>query len=55
LEEAAGGGDATLANQALILEDLEDVKGTGFVKDTNSLVNLSSATPINVTVEASAE
>ena len=51
LEEAAGGGDATLANQALILEDLEDVKGTDFVKDTNSLVDLTAADPINVTVE----
>jgi len=51
LEEAAGGGDATLANQAAILEDLEDVKGTGFVKDTNSLVDLTAADPVNITVE----
>ena len=49
LEEAAG--DATLANQALILEDIEDMKGTGFVKDTNSLVDITPATPIHVTVE----
>lgn len=36
-----GGGDATAANQTLMLEDLADIKGTGFVKDTDSCVNLS--------------
>lgn len=41
----------TSANQTSILEDLEDIKGTGFVKDTNSLVNVTGATPVNVTVE----
>ena len=53
LEEAPSGtgGDATLANQTSILEDIEDMKGTGFVKDTNSLVDLTATTPINVTVE----
>ena len=53
LEEAPSGtgGDATAANQTAIIEDLEDVKGTGFVKDTNSLVDLTATTPINVTVE----
>lgn len=49
LEEAPSGtgGDASAANQtsmlanlASILEDIVDMKGTGFVKDTNSLVNL---------------
>ncbi len=42
LEQApsGAGGDATAANQVLLLEDLEDVKGTGFVKDTDSLVDL---------------
>lgn len=42
---------ATSANQTSILEDLEDIKGTGFVKDTNSLVNVKGTTPVNVTVE----
>ncbi len=35
------GGDATAANQVLLLEDLADVKGTGFVKDTDSLVDVA--------------
>jgi len=50
LEESTSGA-ATLANQALILGDIVDMKGTGFEKDTNSLVNLAAKTPINVTVE----
>ena len=42
LEQAAvSGGDATAANQALILEDIVDMKGTGFAKDTDSLVDLA--------------
>jgi len=47
-----GGGDATAANQVLLLEDLADVKGTGFVKDTNSLTNLSSASPLTIVMTA---
>lgn len=47
-----GGGDATAENQTTIITHLEDIKGTGFVKDTNSLVNVSGSAPINVTVEA---
>ena len=53
LEEApagGGGGDATAANQVLILEDLEDVKGTGHVTDTNSLTNVTGAAAVNVSV-----
>lgn len=52
LEEAPSGGDATAANQVLLLEDIADVKGTGFVKDTNSLVNVSARSTINWTIEA---
>ena len=33
------GGDATAANQVLLLEDIVDMKGTAFAKDTHSLVN----------------
>lgn len=33
-----GGGDATLANQTTMITHLTDIKGTGFVKDTHSLV-----------------
>jgi len=40
LEQAAT-GDATLANQTTIITHLTDVKGTGFVKDTDSLVDLA--------------
>jgi hypothetical protein len=39
----ASAGDATDANQVLILEDLVDIKGTAFAKDTNSLVDLALA------------
>ena len=45
-----GGGDATLANQTLLLEDLVDIKGTGFVKDTNSLVDVTGAAATHVQV-----
>lgn len=43
LEEAPSGtgGDATAANQVLLLEDIVDMKGTGFVKDTDSMVDLA--------------
>jgi hypothetical protein len=37
---AAAGGDATQAKQDEILVDIVDIKGSGFVKDTNSLVDL---------------
>ena len=33
--------DAAIANQVLVLEDIVDIKGTGFVKDTDSLVDLA--------------
>jgi len=51
LEEApagGGGGDATEANQTTIIDHLTDVKGTGFVKDTNSLTNVTGASPVNI-------
>lgn len=38
------GGDATLANQIAIIIDLDDLKGTGFVKNTDSNKNLSHIT-----------
>jgi len=43
LEQAPSGtgGDATAANQATIINHLTDVKGTGFVRDSNSLVNVT--------------
>lgn len=43
LEQAPSGtgGDASAANQAAIIAHLTDVKGTGFVKDTDSMVDLS--------------
>ncbi len=53
-------GDASAANQTLILEDLVDIKGTGFVKDTNSLVDVTggaithlSVTGQDITIEDS--
>lgn len=30
----------TVANQVLLLEDLVDIKGTGFIKDTHSLIDI---------------
>ncbi len=53
LEQAptASGGDATAANQTAIIAHLTDVKGTGFVKDSHSLVNLVPGASVNVTVE----
>ena len=55
LANAPSGGDATEANQVLLLEDLEDVKGTGFVKDTDSLKSIKDAvddlvpsSPVNI-------
>lgn len=44
LEQApgGGGGDATQAKQDEILTDLEDIKGTGFVKDTHSLFDIET-------------
>jgi len=43
LEQApsGSGGDATAANQTTIINHLTDVKGTGFVKDTDSLTDLA--------------
>jgi hypothetical protein len=58
LEQApagGGSGDATAANQALILDDLVDIKGTAFVKDTHSLVNLTGGAVVNVTIEPQVE
>ncbi len=49
---SGSGGDATAANQVLILEDIVDMKGTNFVKDTHSLVDLVSGTTINWTITA---
>jgi hypothetical protein len=37
-----GGGDATAANQTSIINHLTDVKGTGFVKDTHSLTDITA-------------
>lgn len=51
-EIAAIGGDASAANQTTIINHLTDVKGTGFVKDTNSLVNLSGGTTVTWTIQA---
>ena len=44
------GGDATEAKQDLILEDIVDVKGTDFVKDEHSLVNVIPKEPVNVSL-----
>jgi hypothetical protein len=33
-----------------IITDINDVKGTGFVKDTNSLVNISGSAAVNLTI-----
>ena len=58
LEQApsgGGGGDATAANQVLLLEDIADIKGTGFVKDTNSLTNLSAGDTIDLRMETTVE
>lgn len=35
-----------------VLEDLVDIKGTGFVKDTNSLVNITGVAAVNWTIGA---
>ena len=43
------GGDATAANQTLILEDIVDMKGTAFAKDTHSLVDLALASSLVTT------
>ena len=43
---AISAGDASEAKQDTIITHLTDVKGTGFVKDTNSLVNIVSGTPV---------
>lgn len=51
LDAAGAGGDATEANQTTIITHLEDLKGTGFVKDTNSLVNVTAGEAVNVTTE----
>jgi hypothetical protein len=37
----AGTADATAANQTTMITHLTDIKGTGFVKDTDSLVDLT--------------
>jgi hypothetical protein len=44
-------GCATEARQDDILDSLVDIEGTGFVKDINSLVNLTPGTPVSITVE----
>jgi hypothetical protein len=44
-------GDATEAKQDTIITHLTDVKGTGFVKDTNSLTDLTPGSPIHVVAE----
>ena len=44
-------GCATVAKQDDILDCLGDIEGTGFVKDTNSLVNLTLGTPVSITME----
>jgi len=51
LEQAPSGtgGDATAANQVLLLEDLVDIKGTAFVKDTHSLVDGALAADLATT------
>lgn len=44
LEQApagGGGGDASAENQTTIIDHLTDLKGTGFVKDTDSMVDLA--------------
>lgn len=45
-------GDATVANQTAILDELAAIEGTGFVKDTNSLTNVTAPKITNVTVSA---
>lgn len=37
-------------NQTTIITHLTDIKGTGFVKDTNSLVNLTPGSAVNLAV-----
>lgn len=51
LEQAPSGtgGDATEAKQDLILEDIVDMKGTAFAKDTHSLVDLALTTALDST------
>ena len=41
-ETATGFGDATEAKQDAIITDLDDIKGTGFVKDTHSLIDIET-------------
>jgi hypothetical protein len=43
------GGDATAANQAAIIVDLDDLKGSGFVKNTDSMVDLAHAASLSTT------
>jgi len=54
LEEAPSGtgGDASEANQTTIITHLTDIKGTGFVKDTDSLVDLAHIGADSDTLEA---
>ena len=42
---------ATAASQTTIVVHLTDIKGTGFVKDTNSLVNLTPGAPVEQKVD----
>jgi hypothetical protein len=51
----AGGGTATEAKQDDILEDLADIKGSGFVKDTDSLTVLAHSTEIAALNDLSAQ
>ncbi len=47
----SGGSDATASNQTSIITHLQDVKGTGFIKDTHSLTDIIedvSSIPKNV-------
>jgi len=46
---SVSGGDATAASQASILEDLADIKGTNFVKDTHSLIDIQAEQAANDT------
>lgn len=50
IDAIAAGGDATAAKQDEILEDIVDIKGTGFVKDENSLVNVTGEAAVNLTI-----
>lgn len=48
--DVGAGGDASLDNQTTIITHLTDIKGTGFVKDVHSLVNLVPGSPVNLVI-----